>query len=58
MKIWGFLKVNLKNQQDLSIEVDCSKWRGNGNDTANPGDDLDDVIGFLDCVFLEYEEIF
>ena len=39
-------KGNFDKPANLSIEVDCSKWKGNGEDTADPDDDLDGVIDF------------
>jgi penicillin-binding protein 1A len=39
-------KSNFEKPANLSIEVDCSKWKGNGDTAADPDDDLDDVIDF------------
>ncbi|WP_040279668.1 penicillin-binding protein 1A [Psychroserpens damuponensis] len=42
----GISKGSFEKPADLSIEVDCSKWEGNGDDDADPDDDLDGVIDF------------
>lgn len=42
----GISKDNFEKPANLSIEVDCSKWEGNGDDDADPDDDLDGVIDF------------
>ncbi|MEM5565570.1 transglycosylase domain-containing protein [Psychroserpens sp. AS72] len=39
-------KADFEKPANLSIEVDCSKWEGNGDDDADPDDDLDGVIDF------------
>nr|WP_321246638.1 transglycosylase domain-containing protein [uncultured Psychroserpens sp.] len=39
-------KGNFDKPANLSIEVDCSKWKGNGQDIADPDGDLDGVIDF------------
>ena len=37
---------SFKKPANLSIEVDCSKWKGNDGDGTDPVDTLDDVIDF------------
>ena len=42
----GISKGDFERPANLSIEVDCSKWEGNGDDSANHDNDLDGVIDF------------
>ncbi|MFT4780554.1 MAG: penicillin-binding protein 1A [Pseudohongiellaceae bacterium] len=42
----GISKDEFEKPEDLSIEVDCDKWKGNDGDGKDPDDDLDRVIDF------------
>ncbi|MFT5256040.1 MAG: penicillin-binding protein 1A [Candidatus Paceibacteria bacterium] len=42
----GISKGEFEVPENLSIEVDCSKWEGNGTDSGDTDDDLDGVIDF------------
>jgi penicillin-binding protein 1A len=42
----GISKDNFEKPSNLSIEVDCSKWKGNNGEGTDPADVLDDVIDF------------
>jgi len=42
----GISKGNFEKPSNLSIEVDCAKWKGNGDEGQNPADELDDVLDF------------
>ncbi|MCD2258178.1 penicillin-binding protein 1A [Psychroserpens luteolus] len=42
----GISKDNFEKPANLSIEVDCSKWKGNDGEGTDPSDELDDVLDF------------
>lgn len=42
----GISKGEFEVPENLSIEVDCSKWEGNGTYSGDTDDDLDGVIDF------------
>jgi penicillin-binding protein 1A len=42
----GISKDEFEKPEDLSIEVDCDKWKGNEGNGKDPDDDLDGVIDF------------
>lgn len=42
----GISKGSFERPQELSIEVDCSKWSGNGEETVDPTDELEGVLDF------------
>lgn len=42
----GISKGNFEKPQNLSIEVDCSKWKGNNEEGNDPKDELDGVLDF------------
>ncbi|MCK8482214.1 penicillin-binding protein 1A [Psychroserpens algicola] len=42
----GISKDNFEKPANLSIEVDCAKWKGNGDEGTNPADELDGVLDF------------
>ncbi|OUR98100.1 penicillin-binding protein [Flavobacteriales bacterium 33_180_T64] len=42
----GISKDDFEKPEDLSIEVDCDKWKGNGEEGVDPIDELDGVIDF------------
>ncbi|MDG5491165.1 penicillin-binding protein 1A [Psychroserpens sp. SPM9] len=42
----GISKGNFEKPADLSIEVDCAKWKGNGEEGTDPSDELDGVLDF------------
>ncbi|MEH6536944.1 MAG: transglycosylase domain-containing protein [Psychroserpens sp.] len=42
----GVSKDEFEKPENLSIEVDCEKWKGNDGEGKDPKDELDDVLDF------------
>nr|WP_321234043.1 transglycosylase domain-containing protein [uncultured Psychroserpens sp.] len=42
----GISKDQFEKPSDLSIEVDCAKWKGNDGEGKDPKDELDGVLDF------------